>query len=38
MFRTTIVQIALFNWLGGGGGDIKGKFSKNIQNSSSQKP
>ena len=35
MFHTTIVQIALFNWLGG---DIKGKFSKNIPNSSSQKP
>ena len=32
MFHTSIVQIALFNWLVG---DIKGKFSKNIQNSSS---
>ena len=35
MFHTTFVQIALFNWLKG---DIKGKFSKNVQKSSSQKP
>ena len=36
MFHTTFVQIALFNWLTGG--IIKGKFSKNIQNSSSRNP